>query len=180
MKNIIVTLTKSNSIDKAIKELEKYRDSLNQKNEIFVKRLAEIGVVAAQERLASGEGDSSREAKFNVTIDTLDGVVDGRITITSTPKVDGNGRTFYPHLAWEFGAGIYYNNGNTNPKASEFGMGVGKFPGQRFALNEQWWYKDEFGNLHLSKGTEATMPMFNASKEIITQINAIAREVFSE
>ena len=175
---IRIALNEKNSIDQAIKELEKYRDSLIDKNDIFIKRLAEIGVVAAESRLATGEGDSDRNCRFSMLFQTAEGIAEGRIIITSTPHIDKDGRVFYPHLAWEFGAGIYYNNGNANPLASEFGMGVGTFPDQKFAFNDSWWYKDDEGNLHLSKGTQATMPMFNASKEIIQQIETIAREVF--
>lgn len=176
--NIKISLVEKNSIQQAISELEKYRDSLETKNKLFVRRLAEIGVTAAETRLATGQGDSDRDCRFSMLFDTALGAVEGRIIITSTPHVDKDGRVFYPHLAWEFGAGIYYNNGNSNPKAREFGMGVGTFPNQTHAFNDYWWYKDDEGNLHLSKGTQATMPMYNASKEIIHQIEVIAREVF--
>ena len=179
MKTIRVSLSNSKSITDAIAELEKYRDSLTRKNEVFIKRLAEIGVTAAENRLATGEGDTDRNARFSMLFRTTEGIVEGQIIISSTPKVDELGRKFYPHLAWEFGAGIYYNNGNANPKASEFGMGVGTFPRQEHALDDYWWYRDDDGTLHLSKGTQATMPMYNASKEIIQQIETIAREVFS-
>lgn len=179
MKRIYASLSDQKSIEKAIKELTEYRDSLAVKNEQFVKRLAELGVVAAQERLATGQGDSDRGAKFSISITTTDGIINGTLSITSTPHVDNQGRVFYPHLAWEFGAGIHFNNGNANPHASKLGMGVGKFPEQKFALNDSWWYRDEEGNLHLSQGTQATMPMYNASKTIIQQIETIAREVFS-
>ena len=175
---IVTTITHSSSIQAAIKKLEKYRDSLDYKNDIFVKRLADIGVTAAEIRVAKGEGDTSKDVRFSVVFNTSKGEAEGRIIISSDPKVDENGRKFYPHLAWEFGAGIYYNNGNANPHASEFGMGVGKFPGQTHALNDYWWYRDENDVLHLSKGTEDTMPMYYASLEIIKQIEAIAWEVF--
>ena len=177
MKTIYASISKQESILKAIKELEEYRDSLLPKTEIFVRRLAEIGVEAAEIAVAGGEGDSDKP-RFSFLFNTIYGEVDGQIIMTSTPHVDKDGRVFYPHLAWEFGAGIFYNNGNANPKAHEFGMGVGTFPDQKNALNDYWWYRDETGNLHLSKGTEATMPMYKASVEIITQIDTIAREVF--
>lgn len=177
MKTIYASISKQESILKAIKELEEYRDSLLPKTEIFVRRLAEIGVEAAELAVAGAEGDSDKP-RFSFTFNTIYGEVDGQIIMTSTPHVDEDGRIFYPHLAWEFGAGIFYNNGNANPKAHEFGMGVGTFPNQKHALNDYWWYRDETGNLHLSKGTEAAMPMYKASVEIITQIDTIAREVF--
>ena len=178
MKIISINLSKQSTIEQAIKELEAYRDSLIDKNAMFVRRLQEIGVNAAEMALAKGQGDSDKDVRFSVVMNTAEGEVEGQIIITSTPKVDKDGRVFYPHLAWEFGAGIYYNNGNANPKAKEFGMGVGTFPDQKYALYDQWWYKDENDILHLSKGTEAAMPMYKASVEIISQIEQIAREVF--
>ena len=57
-------------------------------------------------------------------------------------------------------------------------MGVGSFPGQTHALNDYWWYRDKDGRLRFSQGTEAAMPMYKASVEIISQIELIAREVF--
>ena len=114
-----------------------------------------------------------------MVFNTSEGQVEGLIIISSDPHVDKDGRKFYPHLAWEFGAGIFYNNGNINPKASEMGMGVGTFPNQKHALDDYWWYRDNDGEFHISYGTKATMPMFNASKTIIEQIDTIAREVFS-
>ena len=178
VKRYYINLSKKSTIEQAIKGLEEYRDSLLNKNALFIKRLQEIGVDAAELALANAKGDSD-DVRFSVILNTTEGVVEGQIIITSTPHVDKDGRVFYPHLAWEFGAGIYYNNGNANPKAHEFGMGVGTFPDQKYALYDQWWYKDENGILHLSKGTEAAMPMYKASVEIITQIERIAREVFN-
>ena len=180
MKTLYVTLRDSKSIERTIKDLEAYKDSLLSKNERFVKRLAEIGVTVAKATLANGQGDSERSAKFYLFFANANGVSTGQIIITSTPHVDDKGRKFYPHLAWEFGSGIYYNNGNTNPKASELGMGVGTFPEQKHAYDDYWWYRDNSNNLHISYGTEATMPMYKASKTIIEEINAIAREIFSE
>ena len=178
-KQINFSLSDAESRRKCIEYLEKYRDELKNKNDLFVRRLAEIGVTAAEAKLKTGQGDSSREARFSIIFNTSEGMVEGRIIITSTPHIDKEGRVFYPHLAWEFGSGIYFNNGNANPKAHEFGMGVGTFPDQKNALRDYWWYKDDNGTLHLSHGTEATMPMYNASLDIINNIERIAREVFN-
>ena len=184
MKTLYMTLSPDTSkgSTKSIKEmidfLEEYKKELLRKNDVFVHRLAEIGVKAAEQRLATGEGDADRDARFSMVFQTTEGICEGQVIISSTPHTDELGRTFYPHLAWEFGAGIYYNNGNANPKAKEFGLGVGTFPMQKHALNDYWWYRDDSGTLRMSKGTEATMPMYNASKEIIQKIEIIAREVF--
>ena len=176
---IYISLSNEKTIQEAIQELEKYKESLINKSELFIKRLADIGVTVAKTAIADASGDSDKDVSFLVTINTFEGDVKGRITISSTPHTDKDGRVFYPHLAWEFGAGIFYNNGNINPKASEFNLGVGSFPNQTHALNDYWWYRDEAGNLHFSKGTEAAMPMYKASLEMISRIEEIAKEVFN-
>jgi len=187
MKRLRITLTPGQtkgantiSIEEAIKELEKYRDSLELKCDIFMRRLADIGVNAAMLTLATkGQGDAERSAKFAVEIHTAEGIVQGRITITSTPHINQDGRVFYPHLAWEFGAGNYFNAVN-HPKAGELGFGPGTFPGQTHVPEPGfWYYRDENGDPIRSYGTQATMPMYTASKVMIEEIEVIAREVFS-
>lgn len=178
---ITVTLSKTESIERAIQELEKYRDSIIEKNELFVKRLADIGVNAALMTLATkGQGDAERDAQFSIVFNNGGEVVNGRITISSEPKVDAKGRTFYPHLAWEFGAGTEFNGSTSpNPKAKEFGLGPGTYPNQTHVPEPGfWYYRDEYGDAVRSYGTQATMPMYTASLEIINNIELIAREVF--
>ena len=175
---LTINLSKKGELQNAIDALEDYRKRLVDKETLFCQRLAEIGVTAATAKLSTGEGDSSRAASFSI-----DFVADGErvsctLSITSTPNILEDGRIYYPHLGWEFAAGIYYNNGNIHPKAHELGMGVGTFPDQRNALYDHWWYRDEGGNLHFSRGTQATMPMHTAVVEMIQNIETIAKEVY--
>ena len=89
-----------------------------------------------------------------------------------------DGRIFYTALAIEFGAGIRYNP-TANPKASEFGMGVGTFPGQTHAENpEGWYYLDSNGEWKHSYGVQASMPMYKAMVEIRRNLDTVIREVF--
>ena len=88
MKIISINLSKQSTIEQAIKELEAYRDSLINKNAMFVRRLQEIGVNAAEMALAKGQGDSDKDVRFSVVMNTAEGEVEGQIIITSTPKVD--------------------------------------------------------------------------------------------
>ena len=82
-------------------------------------------------------------------------------------------------LLIEFGAGIRYNP-LPNPKAGEYGMGVGTYPGQMHAFDPAgWYYWGEDEKWHHSYGIKATMPMYNAAKIIQERVVQIAREVFS-
>jgi hypothetical protein len=84
-------------------------------------------------------------------------------------------------LFWEFGSGIRFNSGTKHPKADEFGMGPGTYPGQTHVPDPGYWYYYPKGsdNAVRSEGTQATMPMYKASMEMISKIHQIAKEVFS-
>ena len=183
MKRIDVSLSKKGSIQAAIDELEKYKKSLVSKSEIFCQRLADIGVNAAMMTLAfKGQGDSDRDADFNITFEADGETVTCFLSITSQPTMSADGRVYYPHLGWEFGTGNYFNGGMTspNPKAGELGMGPGTFPEQKHVPDPGWWYyRDENGEAIRSYGTQATMPMHTAVVEMIKSIETIAKEVYS-
>lgn len=178
---LYLKLNTPGDIDRIIKYLENYRQSIIGKNEEFICRLADIGVNAAMMTLATkGQGDAERDADFNIEFEVEGEKVNGIISISSEPKETDDGRVFYPHLAWEFGAGNRFNGSTSpNPKASELGMGPGTFPEQKHIPNPGfWYYKDDNGDAVRSYGTQAIMPMYTASIEILERINEIAREVF--
>lgn len=163
----------SKSMDRVIQQLTDYSNSLEYKCEQFVERLADIGINVAMMTLAAdGQGDSPRGADFKFTstkhgFGTGNEIV-GKITAT------GDGLIF-----WEFGAGNVFNTNNEHPKASQFGFGVGTYPGQTHVPDPgYWYYRDENGDAVRSYGTQATMPMYKASIEMITKIRDVAKEVF--
>lgn len=170
--NLSVDIFDKGAVDGLIAALEEYKSYLHDMMERFVKELCQAGLEVAQQALAEGQGDSPKGegyAELSVTDPQKEGSkVDIRINFT------GNSVTFI-----EFGAGIFYNNGKSNPKAAEFGMGVGTYPNQRYAINPgYWWYKGEDGKLHFSRGTEAAMPMYKASLEVMRVAETIAKRTF--
>ena len=179
MKRINITLSEA-SIQEAIRQIEEYRLSLRGKCDILVERLAKEGIKVAKAVVYSGAGDT--ENAVSIRFEPMPGSdVSGCYIVMSSDGKEFNGHIFYPHLAFEFGAGIYYNNGNNNPYASKVGMGPGTFPGQRQAINPGfWWYKDDGEDYatHLSYGTQATMPLYNATLDMMQKVYKIAREVF--
>lgn len=179
MKRINIGLNRA-SIQEAIRQIEEYKIGLRKKCDIFVQRLAQEGMDVAKAIVYSGAGDTEDAVSF--TIKPIPGVdISGCYLIMSSNGREFEGVIFYPHLAYEFGAGIYYNNGAGNPYASKVGMGPGTFPGQHWAINPgYWWYKKEGEDAatHLSYGTQATMPMYNATLEMKRNMYRIAREVF--
>lgn len=164
--NISIDLSKS-SIDKAIEKLRSYKESLNDKNALFVKRLAEIGVDVVEQQIAIADGDSDKYHSVQIIPRSFGDYSQATI------KLDGQDILFI-----EFGSGIYYNPSDPE-HASKFGYGVGTYPGQKHALDpDGWWYRDSTGVSQHSYGTRATAPMLNASRAIILQIRQIAREVY--
>lgn len=171
MKKIRISLfgSKGNSIDDAIKEIEAYRKEIRKKTEEFMRRLADIGVSEAIQVLAfEGMGDAPRDADFAVEVDPQGNIVHVMI------RGKGEGLLF-----WEFGAGNFYNGMTSpNPKAGEFGMGPGTYPGQTHVPHPGFWYYYDGDKAVRSVGTQATMPMYKASLEMIQRVYEIAREVY--
>ena len=150
---ITINLNKSGSIDEAIKQVKAYRKRLEQKIEELVRVLANDGVVVAKSWLGATQGDSTRAA-VGLEIDSAGDIQRAMITLSGEDA-----------LFVEFGAGIYYN-GSDPPHASEFGYGVGTYPGQTHAFQHGWYYYDESGYKTYSHGTEGTYPLYHAAENI--------------
>ena len=163
------------SIQEAIKQLRQYKSDLKSKCDLLVTRLAEIGEKAAVQSV--NESPLGKTVTLRVQRDPIS--MGCRAVLIATGKVfDVEDRVpFSTILAIEFGAGIHYNP-VPNPKANELGYGVGTYPGQIHAFEDGWYYLGKDNQWHYTHGVKATMPMYNASMEIIQQYKQIAREVF--
>lgn len=158
-------------ISGAISELKAYKRDISQKTEAFRKRFAEEVAKLAQ---------TGFDASY------LDYLVDGETT-PATVSVDvlNHGSTSFvtaygEDAVWiEFGAGVYYNGSagsSPHPKGQELGFTIGSY-GKGQGKRKVWgYYRD--GELILTHGTPATMPMYNALKQACDNIWSIAREVF--
>ena len=175
-KTIKIDLFDGKSLQQAIKQIESYRDDLPRKCQEICRRLAEEGVRVADAAINS--------VPIGKTITLTTDINPSKMGCQAIMKMIGretrteDGRVFYTALAIEFGAGIRYNQ-TANPKASEFGMGVGTFPGQTHAENpEGWYYLDSNGEWKHSYGVQASMPMYKASVALRQKIDSIVKEVF--
>lgn len=165
-KTIQISLSQS-SIQAAIKELEKYKRSLESKCQVFVNRLAQEGLQVVQITMES-ISDQDKGSYFTEVINNNDGTLKQATVRLSGKKI----------LFLEFGAGIRYESPK-HPKAGEFGYGVGTYPGVGHWNDPKgWWYRDESGNPHHSYGNRAYMPMYNAGTAMTLRIQSMAREVF--
>lgn len=161
------------------KELEKYKDSLTCKCRLLVEKLAEIGINVAETRIGKSPLGKYAAIKTDITEEQA-GCKAILIATGETFEHEGYA-PFNTLLAIEFGAGIKYNS-DENPKAPEFGMGVGTFPDQTHAFDKNgWWFWDESKKAWVhSYGVKATMPMYKASVEIQQKIVEEARKIFEK
>lgn len=175
-KKISVDLFSQKSIQDAIKQIEDYRDDLPKKCQEICRRLSEEGVRVADVAINS--------VPIGKTITLTTDINPSKMGCKAIMKMSGretrteDGRTFFTALAIEFGAGIRYNS-TSNPKAKEFGMGVGTFPDQTHAFDPNgWYYLDSNGEWKHSYGVQASMPMYHAFSEMTKSVDKIVKEVF--
>lgn len=152
-----------NSIDNAITELKAFRDSLERKKDKLLEELANIGV---------------KEASVRFTTAMYDGVNDSSVSLETTNggyviKAEGHAVAFI-----EFGAGVYHNSGEPYPNPRPDGIvGIGEY-GKGHGKRQAWGFVDDSGELVITHGNPAAMPMWYASEEMRSKILKIAREVF--
>lgn len=167
-KKIRISLSEK-SIRNAINEIEVYKRQFIERNEVFVRRLAELGIPVIDQNIAAAQGDSDKSHNTYIKINSFGSYSEAKLV------VEGKSILFI-----EFGAGIRYNGSSgtsPHPKGEEFGYTIGSY-GKVQGSKDFWFYYADTGESVMSHGTEATMPVFRASQEIIQNIRRIAREVF--
>lgn len=159
-------------IDRAIKELEEYKREFLRKCEELRLRVAERIREKSQEGFNNAivddllpDSGGARMAQVSVVTENSDDV-----TLVIAQGTDA---------VWvEFGAGVYHNGSvgsSPNPYGLSLGFTIGSFGDNG---RKKTWGFYENGDLKLTHGTPATMPMFNAAKSVLDEINDIAKEVF--
>lgn len=176
-KKLTATLSIS-SIGKLQDDLRKYQSDIAKKTEAFIIKLAESGIPVIDENMA----------KATFTVDEK-GIQSGADPQHYTHiKLKSFGGHFIADLITEgkellfieFGAGVYYNGAagtSPHPKGGEFGYVIGSY-GKGHGVQKVWGYYADSGELILTHGVEATMPVYKASLEIAQNVVKIAREVF--
>ena len=162
-RQVIKMSLSTSSIDDAIKELKAFRDSLDRKKDKLLEELANIGI---------------KEASVRFTTAMYDGVNDSSVTLK--PVKDGYAIIAEGHAVAfiEFGAGVYHNSGEPYPNPRPDGIvGIGEY-GKGHGKRQAWGFQDESGELVITHGNPAAMPMWYASEEMRKSILKIAKEVF--
>ena len=163
MSKVIRMSLSTKSISQAIKELKAYRDSLESRKQQLLEELTNIGV---------------REASVRFTTAIYDGVNDSDVTLETIDNgyrivAEGKAVAFI-----EFGAGVYHNPSEPYPKPRPEGIvGIGEY-GKGMGKRQAWGFHDESGELVITHGNPAAMPMWYASEEMRNSILKIAKKVF--
>lgn len=179
MKKTIEASLSSKEIEKLINGIKEFKQQITDKNAEFARRLAEVGIPVIDTNIAQAgftydakgiESGADTEHNTYIKLHTFDDYAEA-ILITSGREL----------LFIEFGSGIYYNGAagtSPHPKGQEFGFVIGSY-GKGNGVKQVWGYYDEGGNLVLTHGVKATMPMYKAQLKIADDVYRIAREVFS-
>lgn len=168
-RTIKINLFDSKSLQKAIDEINRYKNDLPRKCELFVQRLAEVGIPIIDQNISSADGDSDKNHNTYIKINSFGSYSQAELIVESRSI-----------LFLEFGAGVHYNGaagGSPHPKGEEMGYTIGSY-GKGQGKNDFWFYYADTGKAVMSHGTQATMPMYRAGLEMRRQILAIAKEVF--
>ncbi len=171
-KTVISFKLSERDIDRAIREVEEYKREFVRKLDLLRQRVAEELAKEAGSGFSGAivddifKGGSKRTAQVEVSCDHGD-----TISVVIASGEDA---------IWvEFGAGVYHNGSagsSPHPKGPEFGFTIGGY-GKGYGRNRAWGYYNE-GELVLTRGTPAVMPMYNAVKVVCATMNSIVREVF--
>lgn len=171
-KKIITFGLSRQSIEGAIKGLEQYKRDILKKTELLREKVADRLADEAQKGFNGAVVDDlvrggKRYGQVDVSVDNR-----GAITV-----VIANGED----AVWiEFGAGVHHNGSpgsSPHPNGAELGMTIGGF-GKGNGKKDTWGFYED-GELKLTRGTPATMPMARAVTTVCNEISEIAREVFA-
>ncbi len=162
-KTVIKFGLNSEDIDRAIKEVKQFKQEFLKKTERFVEGLAKIGLKEASVRFTTAMYDGINDVDVK-----LEEINNGFAIIA-----EGNAVAFI-----EFGAGVYHNTSEPYPNPRPSGVvGIGEY-GQGKGKRNAWGYLDETGELVITRGNPAAMPMWYATTEMRDSITKLAKEVF--
>ena len=175
MSKVISLRLSTASINNAIKELNAYRSSLDDK----CARLAHA--IAERIRWSAESGFSSAVAS-DIFVGGTPTMADVSVTVEDSGKLcvviaSGTDAVFI-----EFGAGVYHNGAagsSPHPLGQSLDFRIGEY-GKGMGKKRAWNLP---GSTHktpvLTHGTPAAMPMYHGVQEVVSEIADLARGVFA-
>lgn len=183
-KTIIIDIFNPASVDDAVKELRDYSKWVQRKTEELRKRVADLIVEKAQPVFNAAVVDDTFLTIVKDGANLPEAPKTGGVTVYTDPRgdatlviADGKDAIFA-----EFGAGVHYNGAvgsYPNPLGAtlDFIAAIGTY-GKGYGAKETWGFLGEDGNIHLTHGAPASMPLFKAVQSVSQDIVRIAKEVF--
>ena len=163
-KTIIECTLDKQDFDRAIKELNAYKKDFLRREKQLIEGLAEIGLKEASVRFTTAMYDGTNDVSVQ-----LDETKDGYVIVAN-----GQAVAFI-----EFGAGVYHNGTEPYPNPRPEGIvGIGEY-GKGMGKRKAWGYENENGEIVITRGNPAAMPMWYASEEIKNSVLKVVKEVFS-
>ena len=164
-----IDLFDKDSIDNAIKALEDYKESLDDKRQEFIRRIGET----CKEIVEMNVSAISPFYKGEDVVVTVEYEDDKAIVTMSGEHV----------VFIEFGSGVTHNvpiGGSKHPKGTELGLTIGSYnpDSPNAASPTGWWFKNKWGKAQHTYGTPTFAPLYEAELEIIRRVDEIAKEVF--
>ena len=178
------TLNNLQSIKRSCTEVQKEKEKILNKSEMFVDRLINVGISVAKVHT----GEYAGYIIFSKGIEKHENGVEGMMLATNgnrlikswyTNKEMTEKRSYEvsPILLAEFGSGWFANNIVWDVE----GVGQGTMPDSYGHANDPagWYWYDESGKKHHSYGAPPSFPMHNAMMAMMADIDRIARSVFN-
>ena len=168
------------SIENLKKELLNYKnDELPNLLVKFTEELLKIGIQVVDERMNNA---SYKFDKDNI----MSGADPSHNTFVRISKFGSNVKatlvvTGRELLFIEFGAGVSFNTeagSSPHKKGEEFGFTIGSY-GKGYGSRKVWGYYNDNGDLVLTRGVKAEMPMYYADIAMIQSVVEVARRVFN-
>ncbi len=162
-KRIVVKLS-ARSIDDAIREVEVLQRSEAGRHGERLKAIAESIRDRAEQYYNAAwvddiVGGTRRAAEVTVTVETT--ARGYKVVATGTDAV-----------FVEFGAGVYHNGAagaSPHPRGAELGFTIGSY-GKGRGKGAAWGYYGADGELVITHGTPAQMPLYRAFSEVISEV----------
>lgn len=167
------------SIEKAISQINEYKQGLQIKCDRLVSILADRGIAVAQMNVQ----EYGQAIVFTKKVKMVDDGAELNLAMCKTADIlrfwviqDGTVKSALvnPILMAEFGSGIYADN----IRGSVVGAGRGTFPNQIHAFENGWRWQSLDGEWHYSQGETPKRPLEFAYLEMFTIIRNVAIEVF--
>lgn len=174
MKKTINMTLSSKSIEDAIKELEKYKNSLEYKARLLAETLAKRGVEVARVKVSDFDAILSGELIGSIHDEYVESIPNGAIFAV---KCDSK------HAAYvEFGTG---QRGSENPAQHlpdgvDWEYNIGQTIKQKPDGTHYWFYPGKDGKWHYTEGMPSRPFMYETWVELYQMVPKVAKEIFGE